>query len=273
MVAARMRFTILGCGSSPGVPRPNGDFGVCDPEEPKNYRTRAAFLVERITANATTTIVIDTGPDFRTQMLKAKVRHIDGVVYTHGHADHIHGIDDLRSFALAQQDLVHIYADKPTLKQLNQCFGYCFKTPPGSNYPPILAAHHINLEEKLIISGQAGSVSLEPLLQIHGDIHSLGFRIGNVAYCTDVSQFPLTTLQQLEGLDLLILDALQYKPHPSHFSYGEAVDVIEQLRPKHALLTHMHISLDYQTVLQNTPDHIEPAYDGWAFECPAEVSP
>jgi len=261
-----MRFTILGCGSSPGVPRPNGDFGRCDPNEQKNYRSRSALLVERIAEDGRTVVVIDTGPDFRAQMIREKVRHIDGVVYTHSHADHIHGIDDLRSFALTQRGRIDIYADKPTLTRLYQAFGYCFQSPQGSNYPPILTAHEIAAYKSFHIMGQGGTICFMPLLQIHGFIHSLGFRIGNVAYCTDVNQFPAETLQQLNGLDLLILDALQYERHPSHFSLTEALGFIEQLKPKRALLTHMHTALDYQTLLRETPNHVDPAYDGLMFE-------
>jgi len=266
MATAKMRVTILGCGSSPGVPRPNGDFGCCDPGEPKNYRTRSALLVERIAEGGRSVVVIDTGPDFRVQMIREKIKHIDGVIYTHGHADHIHGIDDLRSFALTQHERIPVYADKSTLERLYQGFGYCFRSPRGSNYPPILRAHEISPNNHFQITGQGGTISFMPLLQIHGSGHSLGFRIGNMAYCTDVNQFPPETLQQLYNLDMLIIDALQYERHPSHFSYQEALTLIKELQPKRVLLTHMHTALDYQTLLRETPEHVEPAYDGLVFE-------
>ncbi|AQS41613.1 MAG: Hypothetical protein BHV28_09170 [Candidatus Tokpelaia hoelldobleri] len=268
MIRDRMRFTILGCGSSPGVPRPNGDWGNCNATEPKNRRYRASLLVERISARGRTSVVIDTGPDFRSQMLSAKVHHLDGVVYTHGHADHIHGVDDLRTFVADKKKLLDIYADKATLARLHQGFGYCFKTPEGSSYPPILEANEINDSTAFSISGAGGEIVFQPHLQIHGDIHSLGFCIGNVAYCTDVSAFPDGIEEKLQNLDMLIIDALQYKPHPSHFSLEEALHWINVLQPRRALLTHMHIPLDYHATRQETPVHVEPAYDGLVFEMP-----
>jgi phosphoribosyl 1,2-cyclic phosphate phosphodiesterase len=262
----RLRLTILGCGSSPGTPRITGDWGACDPTNPLNRRTRAAAMVERIGTNGVTRVIIDTGPDFREQMIRAGVRHIDGAVYTHGHADHIHGIDDLRGFVLEQRRLMNIHADAATLKRLHQGFGYCFETPEGSSYPPILIAHEIEHGVTFHIEGQGGTLAFEPLTQIHGDILSLAFRIGPIAYCTDVSAFPEGTAARLRGLDALVIDALQYKPHPSHFSLSEALDWIGKLAPKRAALTHMHVPLDYQTVMNETPALVEPAHDGLAIE-------
>jgi phosphoribosyl 1,2-cyclic phosphate phosphodiesterase len=159
-----------------------------------------------------------------------------------------------------------IHADKPTLERLFEAFGYCFETPPGSSYPPILKAHPIAHDEKVTIEGEGGPLTFEPLPQIHGDIISLGFRIGDLAYCPDVSDFPAETLPALEGLDVLVLDALQYKPHPSHLSLAEALEWIERLRPRRAVLTHMHIPLDYETVCAETPDDVDPAFDGMQIE-------
>jgi len=265
-VADTLRLTILGCGSSPGTPRITGDWGNCDPANPKNRRRRAAAMVERISETGVTTVVIDTGPDFREQMIDAEVRRIDAVLYTHPHADHIHGIDDLRGFVLTQRKLMDIYADKPTLERLRDAFGYCFETPPGSSYPPILKAHTIAHDQDVTIEGEGGPLSFTPLPQVHGDIISLGFRIGALAYCPDVSDFPSATASALGGLDLLVVDALQYKRHPSHLSLDEALGWIERLRPKRAILTHMHIPLDYEAVCRETPDHVEPAYDGMVIE-------
>jgi len=267
-MADLLRLTILGCGSSPGVPRITGDWGACDPANPKNRRRRAAALVERISENGTTVVVIDTGPDFRDQMLLANVQQIDAVVYTHPHADHIHGIDDLRSYVIEQQQLIDIYADRSTLFRLKEGFGYCFETPKGSSYPPIVKAHVIDHAQPVVIGGRGGFIRLEPLPQIHGEIISLGFRIGNLAYCSDVSAYPDTTAARLHGLDWLIIDALQYRTHPSHFSLGEALDWIKRLKPKRAALTHMHVPLDYDTVLRETPDNVEPAFDGMVIELP-----
>ncbi len=266
-----LRLTILGCGSSPGTPRITGDWGKCDPQNPKNRRMRTAAMVERIRPDgATTRVVIDTGPDFREQMLMAGVTRIDGVIYTHAHADHIHGIDDLRGYVLEQRQLMDIYADQPTLDRLYEAFGYCFKTPVGSSYPPILRAHEIEHSDPVTIEGEGGPLTFTPLPQIHGDIISLGFRIGDMAYCPDVSHFPPATAERLQDLELLVIDALQYRTHPSHFSLGEALEWIEKLRPKRAVLTHMHVPLDYETVSAETPDHVEPAYDGMKLEISLE---
>jgi phosphoribosyl 1,2-cyclic phosphate phosphodiesterase len=270
-VTDTLRFTLLGVGSSPGTPRPNGDWGNCDPNNPRNRRMRAAALVERINAaGERTTIVIDTGPDFRSQMLLAGVKNIDAVVYTHPHADHIHGVDDLRTYVLEQRHRIPVYADGFTLTRLKEAFGYCFETPPGSNYPPILRSNLIDHETPVRIDGRGGPISLLPLPQQHGDITSLGFRMGGLAYCPDISGFPETTLPLLTELDWLIIDALQYRPHPSHFSLGEALEWIAKLTPKQAVLTHMHIPLDYATVDAETPAHVHPGYDGMAIEIPYE---
>jgi phosphoribosyl 1,2-cyclic phosphate phosphodiesterase len=269
-VTGTLRFTILGCGSSPGTPRITGDWGNCDPANPRNRRTRAAALAERIGPDGATRVVIDTGPDFREQMLRANVRRLDAALFTHPHADHIHGIDDLRGYVLEQRRLMDIYADEPTLKRMQEGFGYCFETPEGSSYPPILIAHTVRHDMPVTIGGQGGALAFEPLPQQHGDIVSLGFRIGGLAYCPDVSDFPDATAARLEGLDVLIIDALQHKPHPSHLSIGQALDWIGRLKPKRAILTHMHIPLDYAAVLRDTPHNVEPAYDGMAIEIPIE---
>jgi len=261
-----LRVTVLGCGSSPGTPRPNGDWGKCDPHNPKNRRMRASVLVERVNHAGTTSVVIDTGPDFRAQMLMADVRQIDAVVYTHAHADHIHGIDDVRSFVFAQGQMIPIYADAATSERLHAAFGYCFRTPQGSAYPPILTDNRIAHDKPFNVNGQGGAIRFEPLYQHHGGIHSLGFRIGDFAYCPDVSGMPDATIDKLSGLDALIIDALQYREHPSHFSLAQALDMIERLAPKRAFLTHMHIPLDYDTVLAETPDHVAPCFDGQVIE-------
>lgn len=267
----RLRFTLLGCGSSPGTPRITGDWGNCDPANPKNRRMRSAALVERISdSGGKTTVVIDTGPDFRAQMLMAGVKRVDAVIYTHPHADHIHGIDDLRGFVLEQRKLIDIHSDGPTMERLRAAFGYCFETPPGSSYPPILWARTIDHDRPVVVTGEGGALSFQPLPQVHGDIISLGFRVGGLAYCPDVSAFPEATAARLGGLDLLVIDALQYRPHPSHFSLGEALEWIEKLAPKKAILTHMHVPLDYDTVMAETPAHVEPGYDGMTIEIPYE---
>ncbi|WP_337266709.1 MBL fold metallo-hydrolase [Oryzifoliimicrobium ureilyticus] len=270
----RRRFTILGCSSSPGVPRITGDWGACNPENPKNRRRRAAFLIEQFSDDGVTTVVIDTGPDFREQMVAAKVKHIDAVLYTHPHADHIHGIDDLRGYFHESHHRVPIYADQFTMDRIREAFGYCLETPQGSNYPPIVKPIIISdMDEPLRIEGAGGTVNLQPHVQQHGDIQSLGFRIGDVAYCSDISDFPEASIGKLANLHTLIIDALQYRYHPSHLSLEQSLGWIERLKPNHAILTHMHTPLDYDTVMAETPDHVVPAYDGLAFEIEVDSGP
>lgn len=273
MAGYRRRFTVLGCASSPGVPRINGDWGACDPDNPKNRRTRAAFMVEQIAPNGgKTTVVIDTGPDFREQMIAAKVESVDAVLYTHAHADHLHGIDDLRIYFAIQKSRIPIWADPVTMKRIREGFAYCLETPPGSSYPPIVQPHLIeDITRPVVIKGAGGPIAFHAHMQQHGDVHSLGFRVGNVAYCTDVSDFPAETLPKLSGLDVLVIDALQYRYHPSHLSLEQSLDWIERISPKRAILTHMHIPLDYDTVMRETPDHVEPAYDQMRFEVEIEA--
>lgn len=262
-----LRFTLLGCGSSPGTPRINGDWGACDPGNPRNRRLRAAAMVERVTdSGGVTRAVIDTGPDFRQQMISAGVPRIDAVVFTHAHADHIHGIDDLRGYFLIQRRRIDVYADQPTMHRLREAFGYCFETPPGSGYPPILEPHLIGHDAPFTVEGEGGPLTFEPLPQIHGDIISLGFRIGPVAYCSDVSDFPHETVDRLQDLEVLVIDALQYQRHATHFSLDEALAWIERLNPRRAVLTHMHIPLDYDAVMRETPPHVEPGFDGQVVE-------
>ncbi len=261
-----LRFTILGCGSSPGVPRIGNDWGMCDPTNPKNRRRRASLLVERFGPEGVTTIVVDTGPDFREQMIDAKVGFAEGVLYTHGHADHIHGIDDLRGFAINRRQRVQIYADEPTSKRLHDGFSYCFKTPQGGAYPPILEDNRIEAGKDFAIEGPGGTIEVMPFLQLHGDIVSMGFRFGDVAYSSDISGFPEDSPGLLEGLDTWIVDALQYREHPSHFSLDQALHWINRLKVKRAVLTHMHTPLDYDETMRITPDHVTPAHDGMRFE-------
>ncbi|RCL03610.1 MAG: 2-cyclic phosphate phosphodiesterase [Candidatus Tokpelaia sp. JSC161] len=263
---ARLRFTILGCGASTGVPRANGDWGLCSLEERKNQRSRSSLLVERITDQGQTRVVIDTGPDFRIQMLRENIDDIDAVIYTHAHADHVNGIDDLRTFSLVRSSMIDIYADDMTFQRIYNGFSYCFEKLNGSNYIPILKKNIIDIKSSFSVKGEGGVINFNPHLQNHGNIYSLGFRIANVAYCTDVSGFPNEALQNLSGLDVLIIESLQYKSHPSHFSLDNALDWISRLAPRCAILTHMHVFLDYSTLLLKIPKNVKPAYDGMSFE-------
>jgi len=264
----RLRFTMLGCGSSPGVPRIGGHWGACDPAEPRNRRRRCSLLVQRLADSGSTTVLVDTSPDLREQALDAGIGTLDGVLFTHSHADHIHGIDDLRGFTINMQRRVDIYADDATMARLREAFGYCFETPPGSEYPPILNAHAITANAAVTIAGPGGPVIATPISQEHGRIASLAFRIGGLAYSPDVSGLSGEAIEMLRGLDVWIVDALRPKPHPSHFSLDEALGWIARIAPKRAILTHMHIDLDYATLSRELPQHVEPGYDGMVIELP-----
>ncbi len=257
---AQLRFTILGCGSSGGVPRLGGHWGACDPENPKNTRRRCSLLVERETENGTTAVLIDTSPDLRAQLLDAGVGRLNAVLYTHSHADHVHGIDDLRMIVFNMRARLPVYADGATTNDLLNRFGYAFVQPPGSAYPPILDINSIDGD--VTIDGDGGPITFTPFEVTHGTIDALGFRIGDVAYLPDVSDIPDAAWPHLENLDTWILDALRRDPHPSHSHLSNSLEWITRAAPKRAVLTNMHIDLDYQTVRDETPDNVEPAYDG-----------
>jgi phosphoribosyl 1,2-cyclic phosphate phosphodiesterase len=264
-----LRLTILGCGSSAGVPRVGVGWGACDPTNPKNRRRRCSVLVEQIGPDgAATTVLVDTTPDLRDQLLGADVRRLDAVLYTHEHADHIHGIDDLRPLAIVMRQRIPVYADRMTSELLQMRFGYCFETPAGSGYPPILKMGHVQAGVTTAVAGPGGSVEALPFRMIHGDIDAFGFRFGNIAYAPDVSLMPEESLQYLQDLDMLIIDALRYTPHPTHFSVSEALELIDQVKPRRAILTNLHTDLDYERLRGELPSHIEPAYDGLQIEAP-----
>lgn len=255
-----MRVTILGCGSSGGVPRLGGAWGACDPSEPRNARRRCSALVERITDAGTTSVLIDTSPDMRSQLLDAGVGRLDAVLYTHAHADHVHGIDDLRMIVINMRARLPIWADIPTRASLMERFGYAFVQPEGSSYPPIL---DMNLMDgDVTIDGAGGALTFTPFLVPHGGMDALGFRVNNVAYLPDVADIPDDVWPQLDGLKCWIVDALRRDPHPTHSHLSQTLDWIKRVAPEQAVLTNMHNDLDYATVAAETPDHIQPAYDG-----------
>jgi phosphoribosyl 1,2-cyclic phosphate phosphodiesterase len=260
-----LKFTILGCGSSGGVPRPALGWGDCDPNNPKNRRRRTSLLVERGDSEGVTRALVDTSPDLREQMLDAEVDWLDAVLYTHEHADHTHGIDDLRAFFLKRHRRIDVYLDEATSASVRGKFGYCFASPPGSDYPPIVTEHRMTAGAAVTIAGEGGRIAALPFLQQHGDIASLGFRFGNVAYSADLSGLPGESIAALGGLDVWIVDALRYRQHPSHFSLDDALSWIERLKPRRAILTNLHADLDYEVLRGKLPVHVVPAFDGLSF--------
>lgn len=244
---------MLGSGTSSGVPRIGGDWGLCDPAEPKNRRMRVSILVE----HGDTRIVVDTGPDFRAQMLGCGVSTLDAILYTHDHADHTHGIDDVRQIFHAMKRPVPAWAHAKTWARMKPRFDYVFEGRDG--YPPTMAAH--DLSGPLTIGG----VRVTPFEQIHGDIKSNGFRFDAggfaVAYSTDLNDLSDAAFAVLEGVDVWIVDALRRQPHPSHTHLERTLGWIERVKPGRAVLTHMDQSMDYATLCAELPGGVEPGYD------------
>ncbi|MEM1430426.1 MAG: MBL fold metallo-hydrolase [Pseudomonadota bacterium] len=263
---AELRFTILGCGSSGGVPRLGGHWGDCDPDNPKNRRLRCSLLIERLTEAGATRVLIDTSPDLRAQLLAADVGTLEAVIFTHSHADHTHGLDDLRMVVFNKRERLAVWADGYTQRDLLTRFAYAFVQPPGSAYPPILDIHTIDGE--LSVDGPGGVISLTPFEVRHGTIDALGFRVRDVAYLPDVNEIPDDVWPLLGGLDCWIVDALRRTPHPSHAHLAQTLEWIERAAPRSAILTNMHIDLDYATVAAETPEHIVPAHDGLTLSYP-----
>jgi len=258
-----LTVTILGCGSSGGVPRPGSGWGVCDPTEPKNRRRRCSILVERSGPAGTTRLIVDTSPDLREQLIDAQVQHLDAVLYSHDHADHTHGIDDMRALVLHMRRKVPVHADARTAATLMQRFGYIFETPPGSFYPPILELRSLAAGRMLTIAGAGGEIAAMPFAVEHGPgYESLGFRFGDLAYLPDVSLAPASARAAMAGLDLLILDCLRETPHPSHLTLAQSLDLIAELKPRRAILTNLHNDLDYASLRKRIPDGIDVAFDG-----------
>jgi phosphoribosyl 1,2-cyclic phosphate phosphodiesterase len=257
-----LNVTVLGCGSSGGVPRVGGDWGACDPNNPRNCRKRCSILLSRGGEAGTTNILVDTSPDMRQQALDAGISQLDGVWYTHEHADHTHGIDEVRGFYIRQRTRIPVWADTQTADMLRTRFAYCFSSLPGSDYPPIIDLRLIVPHREISASGAGGDITGIPFLVHHGNISALGFRIGNFAYTPDINGLPVESQPYLEDLDIWLVDALRLKPHPSHFSLDETLAWIGRAKPKRAILTNMHLDLDYATLRRDLPLHVEPAFDG-----------
>ena len=254
--------TILGCGSSGGVPRVGQGWGACDPDEPRNRRRRCSILVRKSSTAGTTQVLIDTSPDLREQLLGEDVRRLDAALLTHEHADHTHGLDDLRPLSLAMRAHVDLHMDERTSANVRQKFDYMFATPPGSGYPPFLRERRLRAGRATIVAGAGGAIDFLPIEVRHGDIDALGFRFGACAYTPDVNDLPPSAVAALRNLDLWIIDALRPAPHPTHFSLSEALVWIERLHPKRAVLTNMHNDMDYARLAASLPDTVTPACDG-----------
>jgi len=253
-----LRFTILGCGSSGGVPILGGHWGNCDPNNVKNFRKRCSLLIQRFENNNVTNVLIDTTPDMRQQLLDAKIGKLDAVIYTHEHADHLHGLDDLRMIVINMQKRLPVFASKQTKNSILERFGYAFKTPKGSPYPPILDMN--DLTETLEIQGAGGPIKFTSFDVDHGNILVSAIKVNDVLYTPDISTVRNDT--ELRDLDYWILDSLRYKPHPSHVNLEQALGLIDRYKPKKAILTNLHVDLDYLTLLNETPDNVVPAHDG-----------
>lgn len=263
-----IRVRILGCGSSGGVPRIDGDWGACDPADPKNRRSRCSILVERAenigdfeTENVTR-LLIDTSPDLRVQILDAGVTRLDAVAFTHDHADQCHGVDDLRALVYRAGRRLDAYMNGFTEAALLARFGYIFHTPEGSGYPPILTRVILDEGAGATVNGPGGPLPLLSFTVEHGRTPCSGFRCGPVAYTPDISAMPDAGFAAIDGVGLWVVDALRETPHPTHAHLDAALDWLARAKVRLGVLTNMHIDLDYRAVLARCPDGVRPAYDG-----------
>ncbi|MBX3482126.1 MBL fold metallo-hydrolase [Phenylobacterium sp.] len=263
-MSGTLEFTILGCGSSGGVPRADGDWGICDPAEPKNFRTRCSLLVRRVGEGAQTTALVDASPELRIQTARAGVTRCDAVLLTHDHADQVHGLDDVRAFYLRQQARIPCWMDAATDRTMMRRFGYIFEGEGG--YPAIcdrhaIPAHGVDWQ----VDGPSGVIPVRTFDQDHGGVRSVGYRFGNVAYSSDVVGLDDAAFAALEGLDVWIVDALRRRPHPTHAHLDRALEWIGRAKPRRAILTNMHIDMDFAQLTAELPAGVEPAYDGMTF--------
>jgi len=262
-----LEFTILGCGSSAGVPRADGNWGVCDPADPRNSRSRCSLLVRRSSpdgAEQETTVLVDTSPDLRLQTACAGAKRLDAVLFTHDHADQTHGLDDVRAFAMRNRRRTPCHMDEATHETLMKRFGYVFRGEGG--YPAICDDHIIPPHGvDWAVDGPSGSIPVVTFDQDHGGIRSVGYRFGPVAYSSDVVDLPPEAFAALAGVRVWIVDALRYTPHPTHAHLAKTLDWVERIRPERAILTNMHIDLDFKALQAELPEGVEPAYDGLRF--------
>jgi phosphoribosyl 1,2-cyclic phosphate phosphodiesterase len=266
---AKLEVAILGCGSSAGVPRADGNWGACDPADARNRRSRCSLMVRRRGTDGPaneTTLVVDAAPEFRLQTSAAGARRLDALLITHDHADQCHGIDDIRAFAITQRQRIACWADEATRESLLRRFGYVFRGQ--GPYPAIAELHPTPPHETgWEIGGPSGLIPVVTFEQDHGfGSKSLGYRFGGVAYSSDVVDLPEASFTALEGLDLWIVDALRYMPHPTHAHVDKTLAWIERVRPRRAVLTNMHIDLDFAELARRLPEGVQPAVDGLAFE-------
>ncbi len=253
-----MKVTVLGCGSSGGVPLIGGNWGTCDPANPRNRRTRVSILVE----TSDTTLLVDTTPDMRDQLLGCGLQKLDAVLYTHAHADHCHGIDDLRSVNWMTKKPVDVYADALTMEILARKFDYIFEAKKsGAFYVPSIVLNEI------CGAFSVGDIGVVPFQQEHGYSTSMGYRFGDLAYSTDVHSLDSAALEALRGVKTWIIDCVRLEPHPTHLHLAQTLAYIEQVRPERAYLTHMSHTLDYETLAASLPAGVAPAYDGLVIEC------
>jgi phosphoribosyl 1,2-cyclic phosphate phosphodiesterase len=251
-----MKFIILGSGSSMGVPRPDGFFGNCNPNQKKNYRTRCSALIKTDVEN----ILIDTSPDLRNQLLNQKIKKIDKVFYSHMHADQTHGINDLRSFYLINKKPINIFADNITSQYLKKSFSYCFNSY-NKEYPATLKLNKIN--QKLFTTDKKKKIKIKPITVQHGNVESICYIIDKkLAYISDVSEIFKKDFRYFKDLKYLIIDCLWYRYHPSHFNLEKSLSMIKLFKPTKAILTNLHTDIDYDNIKKKLPKNVIPAYDG-----------
>jgi phosphoribosyl 1,2-cyclic phosphate phosphodiesterase len=256
-----MRVTILGCGASSGTPAVDVGWGSCDPQNPRNRRLRPSILVEA----GDTRLLVDTSPDLREQLLAAQVKHLNGVLYTHGHADHLHGIDDLRTLNRVMGKAIEIYADAATIQEVRQRFAYVLEPlSPDSKffYKPVLVPNIIRTGTSFRI----GDVAIDVFGQDHGFGDTLGFRFGPIAYSTDLTELPDSAFEILKGVSTWIIGTLTETPHPTHAHVGKALDWAKRAGAGRVVLTHLGCQLDYENLRAKLPKDAEPAYDGMVIE-------